>query len=106
MRVYISGAITNNPEYVEQFDAAEKAVVAEGHEVVNPAKINMPLPESTTHEEFMHVSFALMDLCDTIYMLKSWTNSKGAHMELEYALRHRMPIFFEGGRVNGTRDTK
>lgn len=98
MKVYISGAITNNPNYIEQFDAAEKTLVAAGHEVVNPAKVNMPLPESTTHEEFMHVSFALMDLCDTILLLDSWVNSKGAHMEMEYAMRHKMTIVFEGGK--------
>ena len=98
MKVYISGAITNNPEYVEQFDAAEKALIEAGHEVVNPAKINMPLPESTTHDEFMHVSFALMDLCNTIFMLESWVNSNGAHMEFEYAMRRKMTIVFEGGK--------
>lgn len=98
MKVYISGAITNNTNYVEEFDAAEKSLVAAGHEVINPAKVNMPLPESTTHDEFMHVSFALMDLCDTVFMLKSWEKSSGAHMEFEYAMRHKMTITFEGGK--------
>ncbi len=98
MKVYISGAITNNPNYLVEFDAAEKALVEAGHEVVNPARINMPLPESTTHDEFMHVSFALMDLCDSVFMLESWDKSHGAHMELEYAMRHKMTITFEGGK--------
>ena len=98
MKVYISGAITNNPNYLVEFDAAEKALVAAGHEVVNPARINMPLPESTTHDEFMHVSFALMDLCDSVFMLESWDKSNGAHMEFEYAMRHKMTIVFEGGK--------
>lgn len=98
MKVYISGAITNNPNYEAEFAAAEKEIVEAGHEVINPAKVNMPLPESTTHDEFMHVSFALMDLCDTVFMLKSWETSKGAHMEFEYAMRHKMTIAFEGGK--------
>ncbi len=98
MKFYISGAITNNPNYEEQFNTAEEALKRAGHEVINPARVNMPLPDSTTHDEYMHVSFALMDLAEAVFMLENWVDSKGAHMEFEYAMRHKMTIAFEGGR--------
>ena len=38
MKVYIAGAITDNPNYKEQFNKAEERLKAAGHEVINPAK--------------------------------------------------------------------
>ena len=37
-KIYISGAITNNPNYKEQFAAAEAELTAAGYETLNPAK--------------------------------------------------------------------
>ena len=96
MKIYLSGAITGITGYKEHFDRIEKALIAAGHEVINPAVVNDPLPPSTTHKEYMHVSFALLDLCDTIFMLDGWDKSNGARQEFEYAARHRKTIAFEG----------
>ena len=96
MKIYLSGPITNNPNYKTEFARAEMALAKVGHEVINPAVTNGTLPKSTTHREYMHVSFALLDLCDTIFMLNGWENSNGARQEFEYAARHRKTIAFEG----------
>lgn len=39
MKVYISGAITNNPNYKKDFALAEKIAKKCGYEVVNPASL-------------------------------------------------------------------
>ncbi|MBP5443624.1 MAG: DUF4406 domain-containing protein [Treponema sp.] len=43
----------------------------------------------------MHVSFAMMDVCDAVFMQKDWKDSRGARSELLYALSRGMLIFWE-----------
>ena len=100
-RVYISGPITGTTDYIQRFDKAEQTLADAGYEVVNPARVNMNLPESTTHQEYMEVSFTLMTLCDTVYMMKGWDKSNGCRQEFEYASRHGISITFEGGTCHG-----
>ena len=38
MKVYIAGAITNNPRYKEQFETAENRLISMSHAVINPVK--------------------------------------------------------------------
>lgn len=95
MRIYISGAITGIPNFKEIFDKAEMELKAEypGAEIINPTMI--VLPESCTHADYMRLDFMLLDLADSIYMLKGWDKSKGACMEYGYALAKDKIILFE-----------
>ena len=93
--VYISGAISGTTDYLERFEEAELKLKKKGHDVVNPAKLNSFLPTDTTWEQYMEVDYKLMDICDTIYMLSGWENSKGANSELEYAKKRKMNIVYE-----------
>lgn len=94
-RVYISGAITGTDDYMERFKAVEDMLKADGHMVYNPAHANSFMPEGTTYEEYMKVSFLLLDMADTIYMLKGWEKSCGANREYGYALAKDKAILFE-----------
>lgn len=93
MRIYISGPITGTDDYMERFAAAEERIKAAGHAVYNPAHANSYMPEGTTYEEYMEVSFLLLGMADTIYMLKGWENSRGANREYGYALGKGYTIF-------------
>lgn len=84
MRVYISGPITGTDDYQERFAKAEEYLRQQGYEVINPARVNGQLPE-LTWEEYMHISLAMLDLVDMIFMLSGWKNSSGARWEHEYA---------------------
>jgi nucleoside 2-deoxyribosyltransferase len=95
MRIYISGPITNKLDYMEDFDRAEQKLLSQGHEVINPAKINSFLPKDTTHAQYMNFSFMLLDMADSIYMLSGWRCSSGACMEYGYA-RATDKIIVEG----------
>ena len=80
MKVYISGAITNNPNYKEQFEAAEDKLKAAGYEVINPA-----YNQGYSYKEYIdHGLFQLMH-CDAIYLLKGYEQSTGATLDHDYA---------------------
>lgn len=95
MKIYISGAITGTDDYMERFAKSEKELTEQGYSVVNPAKVNAQLPEDTCYEEYMKMSFCMLDMCDSIYMLKGWDKSCGANRELGYALAKCMIIMYE-----------
>jgi hypothetical protein len=83
MLIYISGAISNDPDYRNKFAKAEKYLTDKGHEVINPAKVAESLPE-LKYEQYMHIDEALIDICDAVYFLKDWGQSKGAREEYAY----------------------
>lgn len=98
MKIYISGPITGTKDYMKRFQRVEETLKAEGHTVINPAKVNAGLPEGTIHKEYMKLSLCMLDMCEVIFMMKGWEESKGAGMEFEYATLNKMTIIFEGGR--------
>lgn len=97
MKIYISGAITNNPNYKEDFERAEDCLQREypSAEIINPALVNSHLPKSTTHEEYMQMSFCMLDMCDSVYFINGWEESKGACMEYGYTLAKDKIVLFE-----------
>ena len=95
MKIYISGAISNTDDYMERFAKAEKELTAKGWSVVNPAKVNAQLPEDTSYEEYMRMSFCMLDMCVAIYMLDGFEKSCGSNRELGYAMEKDMIIMYE-----------
>lgn len=95
MRTYISGAITGTTDYMERFAKAEKELAEQGYSVVNPAKVNAQLPEDTNYDEYMKMSFCMLDMCDAIYMLNGWEESRGANREYGYAITKDKKVIFE-----------
>ena len=89
MKVYIAGAITNNPNYKEQFAEAEKALIAEGHAVVNPVK-NLGFD----YKDYIDMGLCELMHCEAIYMLQGFQKSRGAMLELTYASTVDMKIFY------------
>lgn len=100
MKIYISGAITGTNNYMERFEKAEKELTEQGYSVVNPAKVNTQLPEDTSYEEYMKMCFCMLDMCDSICMLKGWEKSCGANRELGYAMAKKKTIFYEYELIN------
>lgn len=98
MRIYISGQISNleKSDYMERFAKVENELIKKGYSVINPAKVNAQLPKDTTHEEYMKVSLCMLDMCDSIYMLKGWEHSLGANEEFLHAVKTKKIIIYEG----------
>lgn len=94
MKVYISGQITNKPDYKKHFDMVQKYLEEQGHAVMNPAC----LLNGFEYDEYMHVCYAMLDVCDAIYMLEGWGESKGANLEYGYAAKNNKLVYCDEGR--------
>lgn len=98
-KIYISGKIGDLPKsvYMNNFMSVEIKLRALGFSVVNPAKVNAELPEDTTYEQYMQMSFQMLSFCDSIYMMEGWSNSLGAKAELEWAIENGLNVLYGSG---------
>ena len=53
------------------------------------------MPDDFTHEDYMKISFGLLEMCRTRWMLGGGENSCGACQEYGYALAKGYSILFE-----------
>lgn len=88
MKIYIAGAITNNPFYKEQFAEAEKTLTAQGHQVINPTK-----NPGTSYKDYIDTGLFELMKCDAIFLLDGWEKSDGANLEYVYAVTTGMDIY-------------
>ena len=84
MKIYISGRITNNPNYREEFYKASEWLVAQGYQPINPSNLDITFPD-LSYEEYMTLDYKLLEMCEGIFMIHGWQSSKGACAELTYA---------------------
>ena len=101
MRIYLSGPITNDPDYVNKFATADKALHAMKYQVVNPAELYRVLPADATYEEIMSIDLQLMELCEALVQLPGWEKSLGCNREYGYALAKDMIILQYSDLING-----
>lgn len=94
MRIYIAGKITGDPNAKRNFEAAQAELQKSGHEPISPYKVGESLPE-LEHEEYMHISFALIDISEAVYFLANWKQSPGACMEYGYAIAKGKALYFQ-----------
>lgn len=93
--IYISGKINGTDDYLQRFERAEKHLNNMNiTDVINPAKVNSYLPE-LSYSQYIKMSLCMLEMCDTIYMLKNWENSVGAKLEWEFAKANNYKIMYE-----------
>ena len=92
MIIYISGPMSKLPNYNRAaFFAAEARLVADGHIVLNPAYN----PTGLTHDQYIHIAKAMIDVADAIYLLRGWKDSRGAIEEIAHAQPQHMKYLWE-----------
>jgi hypothetical protein len=78
MLVYISGPMTGLPDNnFPAFIEAKKMLEKIGHGVVSP----VDAPKSDSWEEYMRHDIRLLSMCNAIYYLPGYGNSRGAMLE-------------------------
>lgn len=95
LKVYIAGKVTGleKAEIFKKFYESGKQLKEQGYTVISPAVL--ALNEGFDHSDYMHICYAMIDVCDAVYMQKDWQQSKGARMELQYAKDWRRVILYE-----------
>lgn len=89
-KLYISGAITNNPEYKKQF-TDKYYELQDNYIVLHPLMINANL----SWKEYMKIDLAMISVCDVVYMMKGWESSRGAKIEHFFAQMNGISIIYE-----------
>jgi hypothetical protein len=99
MRVYISGPITGHEEDAkERFrKTADYVMNIMDAETIDPELIGRAAAENADldHEEYMEIAFTLLRMCDAIYLMPGWEDSRGCQMEKVYAENRGMKILTE-----------
>ena len=99
MRAYISGPISNIPEYDSRvaFNEIENKLVAAGCEVVNP---RITSRWGLSWETYMKIAQDILysGEIDAVVLLKGWEKSKGATIEKMWAEANGIQVIYEGGR--------
>lgn len=88
-RIYISGKITGNDNYKDEFSKAEEYLKSKGYKVINPARLDIP---DLTWEEYMNIDLMLLGNCEFLYQLPNWEDSTGAKIEYGFALGRDITI--------------
>lgn len=105
MIYYISGSISNNRNYQEEFAAAEKYLKSQGHEIINPATISAVLP-SLPYTAYMQLSLVLLSCASAIYLLSGWKHSPGAVVEKLAAESLGLTVIYQTEEVCNTSAAK
>lgn len=100
MRAYISGPISNIPEYdsMVAFNEIENKLVAAGCEVVNP---RITSRWGLSWETYMQIAQAILysGEIDVVVLLKGWEQSRGACIERVWAKAKGIQILEVGKLV-------
>ena len=95
---FISGPITNVPDYLNNFKVAEQQIINLGMIPVNPAACTQPLMDAGClfdDPQWLAICFAILKQCDCVFHLKNWEFSKGAKREHKLAESLGMKIYYQ-----------
>lgn len=93
MRLYLAGPMTGLPEENRPaFRAAASRLRERGHDVVNPAELDVGNVSGWTRRDFLRRDLPELLTCEAVAVLPGWRQSEGATFEVYVARWFRMPI--------------
>ncbi len=94
-KIYIAGKITDLPDYIvkPKFKAAEELLIKMGYKPFNPYERLSRYKGKWNYRQFMKVCLNVLYKSDYAYFLYDWKNSPGAREELNFAIKHKIPVF-------------
>lgn len=91
--IYISGKMTDNPMYQDDFANAVLKLKEEGYtHIINPCCLSVL---NLHYEQYMAIDYAMIDVSDEVYFLSNWEESHGAQREYMYAVIKNKKLRFE-----------
>ena len=91
--IYIAGKISNNPTFQKDFSKAVQSLKDKGYKhIVNPCCISCL---DLKYEQYLSITFAMIDISDAVYFLSNWKESDGAKREYLYATSKQKEILYE-----------
>lgn len=96
-KVYISGPISNNPNYAIEFTNAKAVLTSNDYIAIDPSIPDATyndMPKRMAWKMYMIRDIAWLYECTAIYMLKGWEHSKGARIEHWLAIRKGMTVLY------------
>jgi hypothetical protein len=95
MKIYISGAITNNPNAKAQFEKAKETLLElnKGYQPISP--MDLPHKHNQSWNAFMQENIKAMMDCQGIYLLQGWHESVGTVIQKELACNLFFKIIYE-----------
>ena len=82
--IYISGPISDDPDYKEKFRAAHQMLEECGFAVIDPTEL-VKVSDDKDYTDYLAEAVWHMLKADELYMLKGWSQSTGAKLELKLA---------------------
>lgn len=91
---YLSGSVTNDPDFRDKFARAEFQLKKYGFKVLNPVKHEK---DGKEWSYYLKKDLRKLTKCQGIILLDGWENSRGARLELKVAQELGFKIMtFEG----------
>lgn len=84
---YISGEVSNDPDFRKKFGQAEKELSARGIVVLNPVKYER---NGKDWAWYLKRDVRKLSYCDGIILLYGWANSRGAMVEYSLAIKLKL----------------
>lgn len=85
MKIFISGPISDNANWIYEFAAVERKLYADGYEVVSPRVISYEtdkkLQNKAGYGDYLRATVDALFDCDAILMMNGWKESKGSTAE-------------------------
>jgi hypothetical protein len=100
MKIYISGGIAKDPNYLSKFAKAEAGLIAQGHEPVNPSIS----AKGSTYTELLISCLKMQNECDATLFLPDYKESNGAMAEYFHALAIGQTRLFNSFSVSDVLD--
>jgi len=101
--IYIAGPVTGNDSSWLDFINATVALTGRGYHVYNPRATNPPYDTDTLVDHwvfFMKDGIKKLLLCNTIFMLYGWEDSKGACLEHRIAIDLGYEIHYQSESIS------
>jgi hypothetical protein len=87
MKLYLSGPITGNANYMDDFAEWKRRLIQYGYEVFSPASLGEGLSD---WHSYLKRDIPFLVECDGVFAMPGWESSKGAQLEIDLARQLNM----------------